>query len=163
MTNRDKFVETFGNGAFNEIAKKADRETLLWFLAPYVEIHSPAPVKKYQIHKEDPSVPAWVVPSTIKSAKKPKRTKREDVLKRYINTVEDFYLSGEKTKSITVKDDGNTCTYGTLEKRFKRAIKVLKLDDCVVTHKYYQNTVNEAVVLENVSVAKCPVTTYKCL
>ena len=161
MTNKEKFVQVFGKSAYDAMSKDADRDILLWFLEDYrmpsaitnnAQPHNYVGVPKAQITR----------PNAEKLIKKRIYTGNKEV-EKYIDAVEDFFLSGEKTKDFFLKDDATAKVINTLYYRLTKVISILGLEEEVKAHRYYIGTANEAVVLENVAVPKNPVTTYKCL
>lgn len=83
----------------------------------------------------------------------------------YRSQVEDFYLSEQRIKTFKLADDKSdlkkVATIDGLKIRFMTAVKDTKLGEYITVHKYYANTANECVALENVTVAKNPAETYK--
>ena len=83
----------------------------------------------------------------------------------YKSQVEDFYLSEQRIKTFKLDDDKSDLkkvnTVDGLKTRFMTAVKDTNLGEYITVHKYYANTVNECVALENVTVVKNPVETYK--
>lgn len=83
----------------------------------------------------------------------------------YKNQVEDFYLSEQRIKTFKLTDDKSDLkkvnTVDGLKIRFMTAVKDANLGEYITVHKYYANTTNECVALENVTVAKNSAETYK--
>jgi hypothetical protein len=93
-------------------------------------------------------MPSLVTKKSVKR-KQPKGSGYD--LKWYVSVVEDFYLTNEETLNFSLKDDQSSgkkpATISGMKSRFMVAIDTLHLKDEIEVHRYYQNTVNECVVL----------------
>lgn len=157
MTNKERFISVFGESSYNNIvnvAKEANAINIFeWLLDEYFE-----PVKRSS--KEDECIKAdeEIVKETMSSSpvikesikrKQPKGSGYD--LKWYVSVVEDFYLTNEETLNFALKDDQSSGkkpkTISGMKSRFMVAVDTLHLKDEIEVHRYYQNTVNECVVL----------------
>ena len=173
MTNKDKFVSTFGSEAYKMIVAKADKDLLLWFLDDYKDTKSyPLPVS---VKHDFPDLKDVVVQKGSYETGYGKRPagsgRRKGVtyldLSWYKKVVEDLYLNEEKCKAIKISEDKSSLKapgcLDTLKSRFEKAVHELKLDDVIRVSKYYANTANECVMLDNTSVKRDAASTYAYL
>lgn len=176
MTNKEKFINIFGTAAYNNLVAKADKDLLLWFLDDYKDGRNyPLPVtsEKRTINVVESAVAVTSEDRYNKGyGKRPGGSGRKPGVNYmdiswYKGIIEDFYLSEEKSKAIKLDDDKSNLRkpkcLDTIQHRFDLAISELKLTDVIETHKYYQNTANACVMLENVTVDRDKVSTYKYL
>lgn len=156
MTNKEKFVEAFGEVNYSnlvDVAKEANAiDIFVWLLDEYKE-----PARKFEEFESAASaVMDDVKKDVIKLVEEPKR--RHDRagkgydLKWYIDAVEDFYLGKAKSIEFKLSDDlssgKKTKSLDGFRNRWQNAVKELNLDEEVWVHKYYAGTCNECVCLE---------------
>ena len=155
MTNKEKFVETFGESSYSDLvdaAKEANAIDIFeWLLDEYKE-----PTKQFE---EFQSAADTVMEDVIKLVEEPKkRHYRGSVagrgydLKWYIDAVSDFYLGKAKSIEFKMSDDLSSGkkvkSLDGFKTRWQTAVKELNLDEEVWVHKYYAGTCNECICLE---------------
>ena len=168
MTNKEKFINTFGKTSYEKIVnavKGTDSvvEILEWFLEDSKE--SLFPEYKYEgpgfeevnLVADEIAVKATNAIKAIdeemveKSKKGGSRPGRGFDLNWYITVVEDFYLRNDKQLELKMSDDKSSGKKVTsldgYKERFKTAVQCLNLQDDVEVHKYYANTTNECICL----------------
>lgn len=153
MTNQQKFIDTFGQEAFDALMSNCDNIDIL----------------KYKETSHVAFTTPLNVPVTVPATEQPKKRGGKPGRKTYNpvwyeETVEDFYLGSSRTKDINLKDDPTvkkTKSLDGLKYRFEEAIKKVGVEDCVAVHKYYAGTVNECIVLENIRNPKTFQGSYK--
>lgn len=160
MKNYERFISVFGQKKYEEFLDMAqDNAPMLRWLLEDEEAKEQVTVK-----------PAVVTEEVIETVEKPriKRKYRSGNTKVnydwYVSMVEDFYLSGERSKDIKLRDDGSirgANTLATLRDRFVAAVGMAGLQESITVHQYNRLTVNECVTLINREVSKNPVVTYK--
>jgi len=150
MTNKEKFVETFGESSYNNLvgaAKEANAiDIFTWLLDEYSEIKY---VKDDDIVKID-------MDDVLEEPKNRhpggSMLGRGYDLKWYIDAVSDFYLGNAKSIEFKMSDDLSSGkkvkTLDGFRTRWKIAIRKLDLDEEVLVHKNYAGTCNECVCLE---------------
>lgn len=147
MTNKEKFVETFGESSYNNlvgVAKEANAvDIFVWLLKEYyTPVRDANEVKYVKADSEEPK----------------KRRYRGSIvgrgydLKWYMDAVSDFYLGQAKSIEFKMSDDlssgKKTKSLDGFKTRWQTAVKELELDEEIWVHKYYQGTCNECVCLE---------------
>lgn len=180
MTNKERFISTFGNEAYNMIIAKADKDLLLWFLEDYKDTKSyPLPIAKTDCTREE-NIRSSISHTSIQKTpsyetgygrRNPGSGRRKGVcyqdLEWYEDIVTDLYVGKEKCKSVKLVEDKSplktpTCL-DTLQTRFKKAVKNLKLEDEIRVSKFYKGTVNECVMLDVISRKRDANSTYAYL
>lgn len=158
MTNKDKFVEAFGEAFYNNfvgVAKEANAiDIFVWLLkeydAPLRNTDEIKYVKADDVVKID-------VDDILKEEPKKRRYRGSIVgkgydLQWYIDAVEDFYLGNAKSIEFKLIDDlssgKKTKTLDGFKVRWQTAVKELNLDEEIWIHKYYAGTCNECICLE---------------
>lgn len=157
MTNKEKFVETFGDACYNNfvgVAKEANAiDIFVWLLNEYREPCKSSDEIKYV--KADNVIKIDV--DDISEEPKKRRYKGSIVgrgydLKWYMDAVSDFYLGQAKSIEFKMSDDLSSGkkvnSIDGFKSRFIVAVKELELDEEIWVHKYYQGTCNECVCLE---------------
>lgn len=166
MTNQQKFIDTFGQEAFDTLMSNCDNIYILkWFMKEYA---TPA-IFTMPSAPAEPQITSWTQDdaSEVKEPKKKgggKPGRKMYDSRWYEDTIEDFYLGSERTKNFTLADDPSLKPLKTMDGlkcRFENAVKALHVEDCVVVHKYYAGTVNECIVLENIRNPKTFNSSYK--
>ncbi|MBP5596225.1 MAG: hypothetical protein J6Y02_12640 [Pseudobutyrivibrio sp.] len=82
----------------------------------------------------------------------------------YDKAIEDFYLSGERSKCFKLIDDKTACpapSLDSLKYRLAQAAERAGILDDISVHRYYKGTCNECVMVENVSAEKKFIGSYK--
>lgn len=82
----------------------------------------------------------------------------------YDKAVENFYLSGERSKCFKLQDDKSEVpakSLDSLKYRLAQAAERAGILDEIQVHKYYKGTCNECVMVENVTAIKKFVGSYK--
>lgn len=151
MTNKEKFVETFGESSYNNLvgaAKEANAiDIFVWLLDKYKEPTKPSAVM-VDVSAMHPSIPE----EPKKSRYRIPLTGRGYDLKWYIDAVEDFYLG--KSKSIEFKKSDDLSSGKKVKSldgfrlRWLTAVNELGLSEEIYVHKYYAGTCNECICLE---------------
>lgn len=164
MTNQQKFIDTFGQEAFDTLMSNCDNiDILKWFMKEYKE-------RSQEVFTTPLSIPVAVSENDIQTAEQPKKKGGGKPGRKFYNpvwyeeTIEDFYLGSARTKDVTLKDDPTVRKVKSLDGlkyRFEEAIKKVGVEDCVAVHKYYAGTVNECIVLENIRNPKTFNSSYK--
>lgn len=157
MTNKEKFVEAFGESSYNNlvgVAKEANAiDIFVWLLDKYREPCKPADEIKYV--KADDIVKIDV--DNISEEPKKRRYRGSLIgrgydLKWYIDAVEDFYLGKAKSIEFKMSDDlssgKKTKSLDGFKTRWQTAVNELGLSEEIWVHKYYAGTCNECVCLE---------------
>ena len=162
MTNKEKFIQQFGVDAFNTIRSGNTIDILNWFLDDYSELPAwtePEVIKADDelVKKIESSTPVQLN-DILNDEKKPKRKMKCSLvgrgydLKWYMTAVEDFFLSDARDINYKLKDDLSSAkkcnSMEGLKSRFEVAVKQLELQDAVVVHRLYKNTVNDCICLE---------------
>jgi len=158
MTNKEKFVEAFGESSYNNLigaAKEANAiDIFVWLLDEYREPCKSSDEIKYvkadgivKVDMDD--IPEE--PNKCHYNKGSKLGKGYD-LKWYIDAVSDFYLGKAKSIEFKLSDDlssgKKTNTLDGFKTRWKVAVNKLGLSEEISVHKYYHGTCNECVCLE---------------
>lgn len=158
MTNKEKFVEAFGESSYNNlvgVAKEANAiDIFVWLLKDYSE-----PTINLSKEEIEYMKPAWMRDEEAVQDANPKSSRRGGArpgrgydLKWYMDAVSDFYLGNAKSIEFKVSDDLSSGkkvnTIDGFKSRFIVAVKELELDEEIWVHKYYQGTCNECVCLE---------------
>lgn len=159
MTNKDKFVEAFGEANYNNfvgVAKEANAiDIFVWLLDEYREPCKSSDEIKYV--KADDVIKIDMDDISEEPKKRRGRYKgsiagRGYDLKWYIDAVEDFYLGKSKSIEFKLSDDlssgKKTKSLDGFKTRWKVAVNELGLDEEIWVHKYYAGTCNECVCLE---------------
>lgn len=161
MTNKERFIQQFGVDAFNTIRSGNTIDILNWFLDDYHELCAwtePEVIKADDelVKKIESSTP--VKANDILNNEKKSKKKGGSIrgrgydLKWYMTAVEDFFLSDSYSIEYKMKDDLSSAkkcsTLDGLKSRFQIAVDQLELDDAIIVHKLYTNTINECVCLE---------------
>lgn len=160
MTNKEQFINTFGEEAYNTIRNGGTVDILSWFLEDYK-------TKTFDVASMHPSInleeiiasKETVVTEETKVEEPKKKSRRGGSrlgrgydLKWYTKAVEDFFLSDNKSIEFKINDDqssGKKCTsVDGLKSRFISAVEAMELSDEILVHKYYKDTCNECVCLE---------------
>lgn len=150
MTNKEKFVETFGEANYNNfvgVAKEANAiDIFVWLLDEYRELcKSRADDIVKMIDMND-------IPKEPKKRHYRVSAGRGYDLKWYIDAVEDFYLGKAKSIEFKLSDDlssgKKTKSLEGFKTRWKVAVNELGLAEEIWVHKYYAGTCNECVCLE---------------
>lgn len=158
MTNKDKFVEAFGEANYNNfvgVAKEANAiDIFVWLLDEYKEPCKSVDEIKYV--KADDVIKIDM--DDIPEEEPKKRRYRGSIigrgydLKWYIDAVEDFYLGKAKSIEFKLSDDlssgKKTQSLDGFKTRWKVAVNELGLSEEIWVHKYYTGTCNECVCLE---------------
>ena len=161
MTNKEQFINTFGEEAYNTIRNGGTVDILSWFLEDY-ETKSTIPSISYSgeaiVSKETVvTLPAVAEETKVEEPKKKSRRGGSRLgrgydLKWYTKAVEDFFLSDNKSIVFKINDDQSSSkkctTVDGLKSRFISAVEALELSDEILVHKYYKDTCNECVCLE---------------
>ena len=166
MTNKEKFVEVFGDECYNNfvgVAKEANAiDIFVWLLKDYIAINGKPGMFKEPYHLDESKftdpIPEDIFNKAIQDTK-PKSSRRGGArpgrgydLKWYMDAVSDFYLGSAKNIEFKVSDDRSSGkkvnTIDGFKSRFIVAVKELELDEEIWVHKYYQGTCNECVCLE---------------
>lgn len=167
MTNKEKFVETFGESSYNNlvgVAKEANAiDIFTWLLDEYRE-----PCKSVDENKcvaADNAIKIDVASMHPNSAimdiisKEPKKRRyrgsivgRGYDLKWYMDAVSDFYLGQAKSIEFKMSDDLSSGkkvkSLDGFKTRWQIAVNELDLAEEIWVHKYYTGTCNECVCLE---------------
>lgn len=158
MTNKEKFVETFGEVNYSNligVAKEANAiDIFAWLLEDYKEMTVGNPtviniseLEETKIFDETPTV---IEPK--KRRYNGSRPGRGYDFKWYVDAVEDFYLGKSKSIEFKLSDDlssgKKTKSLDGYIWRWKTAISELGLNEEIWVHKYYGGTCNECVCLE---------------
>jgi hypothetical protein len=150
MTNKEKFVEAFGESSYNNLvgaAKEANAiDIFTWLLDEYKE-----PVRRTDdiikidtddIPKEEPK----------KRHYRGSLTGRGYDFKWYLDAVEDFYLGKGKSIELKMSDDLSSGkkvkSIDGFKTRWQTAVNELGLNEEIWVHKYYAGTCNECICLE---------------
>ena len=156
MTNKEKFVEAFGESSYNNlvgVAKEANAiDIFTWLLDEY---KTPVRMDEIKYVKAD-DVVKIDTDDTPKEEPKKRRyrvplTGRGYDLKWYIDAVEDFYLG--KSKSIEFKKSDDLSSGKKVKSldgfrlRWLTAVNELGLSEEIHVHKYYAGTCNECICL----------------
>lgn len=155
MTNKEKFVEVFGESSYNNlvgVAKEANAiDIFTWLLGEYREPCKSSDEIKIDVASMHPHMD--IIPEEPK-----KRRYRGSIvgrgydLKWYMDAVSDFYLGQAKSIEFKMSDDlssgKKTKSLDGFKTRWQTAVKELELDEEIWVHKYYQGTCNECVCLE---------------
>lgn len=157
MTNKEKFVETFGESSYNNFvgaAKEANAiDIFVWLLDEYREPCKSSDEIKYVKAEDVIKIDMDDIPEEHKK-RRPGGSMlgRGYDLKWYTDAVSDFYLGNAKSIEFKLSDDLSSGkkvqTLDGFRTRWKIAIRELNLDDEVLVHKYYAGTCNECVCLE---------------
>ncbi len=159
MTNKEKFVETFGESSYNNlvgVAKEANAiDIFVWLLNEYKE-----PTKKFEeLDLAANAVMEDIKKDVIKLVEEPKKRRycgsrpgRGYDLKWYMDAVSDFYLGQAKSIEFKLSDDLSSGkkvkSLEGFKTRWKAAVNELDLAEEIWVHKYYEGTCNECVCLE---------------
>lgn len=159
MTNKEKFVETFGESSYNnlvDVAKEANAiDIFVWLLNEYKE-----PTKQFEeLDLAANAVMEDIKKDVIKLTEEPKKRRycgsrpgRGYDLKWYMDAVSDFYLGQAKSIEFKLSDDlssgKKTKSLEGFKTRWKVAVNELDLAEEIWIHKYYEGTCNECVCLE---------------
>ena len=158
MTNKEKFVETFGESCYNNfvgVAKEANAiDIFVWLLKEYYAPVRDANEVKYV--KADDVIKIDV--DDIPEEEPKKRHYRGSIvgrgydLKWYMDAVSDFYLGSAKNIEFKMSDDLSSGkkvkSLDGFKTRWQIAVNELDLAEEIWVHKYYQGTCNECVCLE---------------
>ena len=82
----------------------------------------------------------------------------------YDKAIEDFYLSGERSKCFKLSDDKTACPAASLDSlkyRLAQAAERAGILDDISVHRYYKGTCNECVMVENLAAEKKFIGSYK--
>ena len=152
MTNKEKFVETFGESSYNNlvgVAKEANAiDVFTWLLDEYKE-DTIKYVKADNVIKIDMD--------DISEEPKKRRYRGSIIgrgydLKWYMDAVSDFYLGQAKSIEFKMSDDLSSGkkvkSLDGFKTRWQIAVNELDLTEEIWVHKYYQGTCNECVCLE---------------
>ncbi len=163
MTNKEKFVETFGEASYSnlvDVAKEANAiDIFVWLLKEYkepdrqiAEFELAAKEVMDGVKKDAENLADETFEQPKKRRYNGSRPGRGYDLKWYIDAVSDFYLGQAKSIEFKLSDDlSSGKKVNSLDgyiSRWKLAIKELGLEDSVLAHKYYGGTCNECVCLE---------------
>ena len=154
MTNKEKFVEAFGESSYNNfvgVAKEANAiDIFVWLLNEYKEPCKSSDEIKYVKADNVIKIDMDDIPEEPK--KRRDRAGKGYDLKWYIDAVEDFYLGNSKNIEFKISDDlssgKKTKSLDGFRNRWLTAVKALNLDEEIWVHKYYAGTCNECVCLE---------------
>lgn len=155
MTNKEKFVETFGESSYNNLvgaAKEANAiDIFVWLLNDYQEL-TKLTKEEIEYMKSDEAVCSEIIEEPKKRRYRGSIVGRGYDLKWYIDAVEDFYLGKAKSIEFKLSDDlssgKKTKTLDGFKVRWQTAVKELNLDEEIWIHKYYAGTCNECICLE---------------
>jgi len=157
MTNKEKFVETFGESSYNNLvsaAKEANAiDIFTWLLDEYREPCKSSDEIKYAKADDVVKIDMDDIPEESKKRRyRIPLTGRGYDLKWYIDAVEDFYLG--KSKSIEFKKSDDLSSGKKVKSldgfrlRWLTAVNELGLSEEIYVHKYYAGTCNECICLE---------------
>lgn len=156
MTNKEKFVETFGESSYNNLvgaAKEANAvDIFVWLLDEYREPCKSSDEIKYVKADDVVKIDMDDISEEPKKRRYRVSAGRGYDLKWYVDAVEDFYLGKSKSIEFKMSDDlssgKKTKSLEGFKTRWKVAIKELGLTEEIWVHKYYIGTCNECVCLE---------------
>ena len=157
MTNKEKFVETFGEACYNNfvgVAKEANAiDIFTWLLDDYHEL-TKLTKEEIEYMKSDEAACSEI----IEEPKKRRGRYRGSIvgrgydLKWYVDAVEDFYLGKAKSIEFKMSDDlssgKKTKSLDGFKTRWQTAVNELGLAEEIWVHKYYAGTCNECICLE---------------
>ena len=154
MRNIDAFEKAFGTEEtkrFMDLAQ--DAQIFRWLMEERKE-----EVKKFEV----------VIPRKEEKVERPKKELKKGRkgfdYSWHQAMIEDFYLSGERTKGFKPKDDesplGTPKSVSGLKVRFEKGLELSGLKGTIVVRRYYQGTTQECVMLENLEAERNPVITY---
>lgn len=158
MTNKEKFVEAFGESSYNNlvgVAKEANAiDIFVWLLDEYRE-----PCKSVDEIKYAKADDVVKIDMDVIQEEEPKKHRyrgsivgRGYDLKWYIDAVEDFYLGKAKSIEFKASDDLSSGkkvkSLDGFKTRWQTAVNELGLSEEIWVHKYYAGTCNECICLE---------------
>jgi len=151
MTNKEKFVETFGESSYNNLvgaAKEANAiDIFVWLLDKYKE-----PTKVDAVMVDVAAMHPSIPEEPKKRRYRGSLTGRGYDLKWYIDAVEDFYLGKGKSIDFKMEDDLSSGkkvkSIDGFKTRWQTAVNELGLNEEIWVHKYYAGTCNECICLE---------------
>ena len=158
MTNKEKFVETFGEANYNNfvgVAKEANAiDIFTWLLDEYRE-----PCKLVDENKCVKADDVVKIDTDDIPKEEPKKRRyrgsligRGYDLKWYVDAVEDFYLGKSKSIEFKMSDDLSSGkkvnSVDGFKTRWQTAVNELGLTEEIWVHKYYAGTCNECICLE---------------
>ena len=158
MTNKERFVEVFGEESYNNLVKAAkeskDVDIFVWLLDEF-QVKTQLSDAEIKYVKNDEKVVSDILAEEIpekKTRRGGSRKGRGYDLKWYVDAVSDFYLGKASSIEFTLKDDRSsgkkTNTMDGFKSRWMVAVKSLGLEEEVTIHKYYKGTCNECICLE---------------
>ena len=155
MTNKEKFVETFGESNYNNLvgaAKEANAiDIFTWLLDEYHEL-TKLTKEEIEYVKSDEAVCSEIIEEPKKRRYRGSLIGRGYDLKWYVDAVEDFYLGKSKSIEFKMSDDLSSGkkvnSVDGFKTRWQTAVNELGLTEEIWVHKYYAGTCNECICLE---------------